>query len=109
MRWERARTANFLGKRTAELNEHRGNGERTGTHEQNNQLHILWSGSIDLKRFTDSGISLVECPDCGRMRSLSPVNGILRFKPHTRRKMQTEVKGKRWSTTGKTDWGETKA
>ncbi len=60
---------------------------------------------IDLKRFTDSGINLVECPDCGRTRSLSPSKGVLRFKPHEPRKIQTEVKGKRWSTTGKTDWG----
>jgi len=59
---------------------------------------------IDLKRFTDSGISLVECPDCGRMRSLSPSKGVLRFKPHTRRKQQTPLTEKRWSATGKTDW-----
>jgi len=39
---------------------------------------------IDLKRFTDSGINLVECPRCGRMRSLSPSKGVLRFKAHTR-------------------------
>ncbi|MFL5705369.1 MAG: hypothetical protein ACJ8AG_21420 [Ktedonobacteraceae bacterium] len=60
--------------------------------------------AIDLKRFTDSGVTSVECPDCGRTRSLSPVKGVLRFPPHEPRKMQTEVKGKRWSTTGKTDW-----
>jgi hypothetical protein len=59
---------------------------------------------IDLKRFTDSGINLVECPDCGRTRSLSPSKGVLRFKLLEPRKIQTEVKGKRWSTTGKTDW-----
>ena len=59
---------------------------------------------IDLKRFTDSGINLVECPDCGRMRSLSPIKGVLRFKPHTRRKQQTPQTEKRWSATGKTDW-----
>jgi hypothetical protein len=59
---------------------------------------------IDLKRFTDSGINLVECPDCGRMRSLSPVKGILRFKQHTRRKQQTPLTERRWSATGKTDW-----
>jgi hypothetical protein len=59
---------------------------------------------IDLKRFTDSGINLVECPHCGRMRSLSPVKGVLRFKPHTRRKQQTLLTEKRWSATGKTDW-----
>jgi hypothetical protein len=28
--------------------------------------------------------NLVECPHCGRMRSLSPVKGVLRFKVHTR-------------------------
>src|SRR5712692_1858197 len=60
--------------------------------------------SIDLKRFTDSGVTVVECPDCSRTRSLSPVKGTLRFPPHEPRKIQTEVKGKRWSTTGKTDW-----
>jgi AAA domain len=59
---------------------------------------------IDPKRFTDSSVSSVECPDCGRTRSLSPVKGVLRFPPHEPRKIQTEVKGKRWSTTGKTDW-----
>ena len=59
---------------------------------------------IDLKRFTDSGINLVECPDCGRMRSLSPARGVLRFKPHTRRKQQTPLTEERWSATGKTDW-----
>jgi hypothetical protein len=59
---------------------------------------------IDLKRFTDSGINLVECPGCGRMRSLSPVKGVLRFKAHTRRKQQTPLTEKRWSATGTTDW-----
>jgi hypothetical protein len=59
---------------------------------------------IDLKRFTASSVSSVGCPLCGRTRSLSPVKGVLRFPPHEPRKMQTEVKGKRWSTTGKTDW-----
>jgi hypothetical protein len=60
---------------------------------------------IDLQRFTNSGINLVECPGCGRMRSLSPVKGILRFKAHPPRKQQTPLTEKRWSTTGKTDWG----
>jgi hypothetical protein len=54
--------------------------------------------------FTDSGVTSMECPDCGRTRSLTPVKGVLRFPPHEPRKMQIEVKGKRWSTTGKTDW-----
>jgi hypothetical protein len=59
---------------------------------------------IDPQRFAESGINLVECPDCGRMRSLSPIKGILRFKAHTRRKQQTSQTSKRWSATGKTDW-----
>jgi hypothetical protein len=59
---------------------------------------------IDLKRFADSGMSLVECPHCGRMRSLSPSKGVLRFKAHPPRKQQTPLTEKRWSATGKTDW-----
>jgi len=59
---------------------------------------------IDLQRFTNSGINLVECPGCGRMRSLSPVKGVLRFKAHPPRKQQTPLTAKRWSTTGKPDW-----
>jgi len=60
--------------------------------------------SIDLKRFTASSVTVVECPDCSRTRSLSKGEGTLRFPPHELRKIQVEVKGKRWSTTGKTDW-----
>ena len=59
---------------------------------------------IDPQRFTNSGINLVECPGCGRMRSLTPVKGVLRFKAHPPRKQQTPLTAKRWSTTGKTDW-----
>src|SRR5712691_6842864 len=59
---------------------------------------------IDLNRFTASSVTVVECPRCGRTRSLTPVKGVLRFPPHEPRKIQTEVKGKRWSATGKTDW-----
>jgi hypothetical protein len=61
--------------------------------------------AIDLTRFTDSGVALVECPDCARMRSLSPRKGILRFPSHDRRKLQTPVTGIRWAAKGKTDWG----
>ena len=49
----------------------------------------------------ESADNLVECPDCGRMRSLSPSKGVLRFKPHTRRKQQTPLTEKRWLATGK--------
>ena len=60
---------------------------------------------IDLKRWTESSVTLVECPDCGRTRSLSSSKGVLRFPPHDRRKMQTKVSGLRWATSDKTDWG----
>ena len=59
---------------------------------------------IDLNRFLNSDTHLVECPDYGRTRTLSPVKGVLRFKSHDRRKIQTPVTGRRWSTSGKTDW-----
>jgi len=60
--------------------------------------------SIDPKRFADSTVAVVECPDCSRTRSLSPVKGVLQFPPHKPRKIQTPVTGKRWSAQGKTDW-----
>lgn len=59
---------------------------------------------IDLKRFTDSGINLVERPDCGRMRSLSSSKGVLRFKSHTRRKTTTPHTERRWAKSGEKDW-----
>ena len=60
--------------------------------------------AIDLKRFADSGVALVECPDCSRTRSLSEHKGVLRFPSHDRRKMQTPVTAKRWAARGKTGW-----
>jgi len=60
---------------------------------------------IDLKRWAESSVTLVECPDCGRTRSLSPSKGVLRFPPHERRKQQIPLTSTRWSATGKTDWG----
>lgn len=59
---------------------------------------------IDLQRFTNSGINLVECPLCGRMRSLTPVKGVLRFKAHPPLKQQTKHPAKHWSKAGKPDW-----
>ena len=38
---------------------------------------------IEAKRFLESGIKLVECPNCASTRSLSPRNGALRFPSHT--------------------------
>jgi len=61
--------------------------------------------AIDLQRFADSGVALVECPDCARLRSLSPRKGVLRFPSHDRRTLQTPVTGIRWTAKDKTDWG----
>ena len=52
---------------------------------------------IDLKRFEESGVALVECPDCGRTWTLSLSGGVLRFKPHDKRKMNTPNTGRRWA------------
>ncbi|GHO87535.1 hypothetical protein KSZ_55410 [Dictyobacter formicarum] len=58
---------------------------------------------IDIKRFEESGVSLVECPDCGRTWTLSPRGGVLRFKSHDKRKTNTPNTGRRWAM-GKTTW-----
>lgn len=58
---------------------------------------------IDLTRFLESGVALVECPDCACMRTLSPHGGVLRFKPHDRRKTTTPNTGKRWARIA-SDW-----
>src|SRR5207244_1322441 len=52
--------------------------------------------SIDLQRFADSGIRLVECPDCAKTRSLSPRKGVLRFPSHDKRKIRTLNTDQRW-------------
>jgi type II secretory pathway predicted ATPase ExeA len=59
---------------------------------------------IDIKRFTESSIAVVECPDCGRTRSLSPSKGVIRFPAHKPRKRQTPLTSKRWAAKGPTDW-----
>jgi AAA domain len=59
--------------------------------------------SIDLKRFQDSGTQLIECPGCGRTRTLMPSKGVLRFKPHEKRKMNTPHTEKRWVKVD-SDW-----
>lgn len=52
---------------------------------------------ISLQRFKQSGISVVECPGCGRAWTLSPSGGVLRFKAHPRRKTNTPNAGRRWT------------
>ena len=46
---------------------------------------------IDLQQFLDSGVHLVECPDCTSTSALSPHKGILHFKPHKRRKTRSTL------------------
>jgi hypothetical protein len=60
---------------------------------------------IDIKRFEESGVALVECPDCGRAWTLSPRGGVVRFKSHDTRKTNTPNTGRRWARgEGETDW-----
>jgi len=61
---------------------------------------------IDIKRFLESGVSLVECPGCGRAWTLSPGGGVLRFKSHKKRKTNAPNTGRRWARgKDETDWG----
>src|SRR5207249_1932260 len=59
---------------------------------------------IDLKRFLESGVALMECPDCKALRTLEPHAGVLRFKSHDKRKTKTPNTGQRWARV-QTDWG----
>jgi hypothetical protein len=52
---------------------------------------------IDIKCFAESGVSLVECPDCGRTWTLSPRGGVVRFKSHDKRKTTTSNTAERWA------------
>jgi hypothetical protein len=52
---------------------------------------------IDLKRFLESGVALVECPDCKALRTLEPHGGVLQFKSHDKRKTQTPTTSRRWA------------
>ncbi len=58
---------------------------------------------IEAKRFLESGIKLVECPNCASTRSLSPRNGVLRFPSHDQRKTTTPVTSQRWARID-SDW-----
>ncbi len=59
---------------------------------------------ISLKCFLESGVALVECPECAATRTLEPHEGGLRFKSHDKRKTTTPNTRQRWAR-GKTDWG----
>ena len=51
---------------------------------------------IDLEQFLESGVFLVQCPDCTSTSALSPHKGILHFKPHKRRKRRSTSTEPRW-------------
>lgn len=44
---------------------------------------------VSLQRFGQSGVSVVQCPGCGRAWSFSPSSGVLRFKAQHKRKANT--------------------
>ena len=50
----------------------------------------------DRKRFAESGVLLVECPDSGRIWTLSPRGGVVRFKSHDKRTTTTSTPAERW-------------
>ncbi len=78
--------------------------------ETSESSHCAFSGvvPIDLKRFTESFVAVVECPDCGRTRSLAPSKeGVIRFPPHTPRKRRAPLTSKRWASSGATNWNVT--
>ncbi len=52
---------------------------------------------IELQRFLDSGVALVECPDCASTRTLEPRRGVLRFRSHDKRKTPTPTTSRRWA------------
>lgn len=64
-----------------------------------NILKCSFPGVVEIepKRFLDSGIKLVECPDCVSMRSLELRNGVLRFPSHDKRKTRTPKTDQRWA------------
>jgi len=52
---------------------------------------------ISLRRFEESGVARVECPGCGRVWTLSPSGGVVRFKSHDKRKTTTSHTAERWA------------
>jgi hypothetical protein len=70
-----------------------------------NALKCTFAGVVEIepKRFLESGIKLVDCPDCARTRSLSPRKGVLRFPSHDKRKTRTPNTDRRWAM-GQTAW-----
>jgi hypothetical protein len=70
-----------------------------------NTLKCTFACRVEIapKRFLESGIKLVECPDCARMRSLELRHDVLRFPSHDKRKTRTPNTDQRWAM-GETAW-----
>ncbi|EFH79953.1 hypothetical protein Krac_0484 [Ktedonobacter racemifer DSM 44963] len=45
----------------------------------------------------NSGVTLVECPNCASTRTLEPRNGMLRFPSHAKRKTRTSNTEQQWA------------
>ncbi len=75
------------------------NGVQKAVPQATKPVKCTFSGvvPIDLQQFLDSGICLVECPDCTSISSLAPHNGNLRFKSHNRRKTRSLSTEPRWA------------
>jgi hypothetical protein len=89
------------------LSSHPKSGEHSAVSESNQSAKCMFFGvvPIDIKRFEESDVALVECPGCGRVWTLSPRSGVLRFKSHDKRKTDTPNTGRRWARgEGETDW-----
>ena len=69
------------------------NDEHSVVMQPTKSVKCTFSGEvpIDLQQFLDSGVHLVECPDCTSTSALSPHKGILHFKPHKRRKTRSTL------------------
>jgi hypothetical protein len=58
---------------------------------------------IDLSRFLECGVAVVECPHCQAVGTLELHGGVLRFKAHDARKTTTPNTAERWAR-GETVW-----
>jgi hypothetical protein len=71
-----------------------------------NPPKCTFAGVVEIapKRFLDSGVSRVECPECARMRSLERRNDVLRFPSHDQRKTRTPQTERRWARRETSLW-----
>ena len=88
------------GQADQKTEEHTGNPDgHSAVTQPAKPVKCTFSGAvpITLQQFLDSGMSLVECPDCTSTSSLSPHKGVLRFASHKRRKTRSTSTEPRWA------------